>query len=128
MYKINNQGPGYSYMLPWKSSNCFSGHFSGILFCLYIKIFHPSINLSLIGMLSSKLVVLDVERFRHRKEIFIVKEFGNGTEDYLDCVSVLPQTSYDELTTQQKQSFSWSSKNLNGIDWEIGNYPYIHLT
>ena len=32
-----------SYMLPWKSSNCFSGHLSGILFCLYIKVFHPSI-------------------------------------------------------------------------------------
>ena len=43
IYEIYNQGPGYSYMLPWKSSNCFSGHLSGILFCLYIKVFHPSI-------------------------------------------------------------------------------------
>ena len=43
IYEIYKQGPGYSYMLPWKSSNCFSGHLSGILFCLYIKIFHPSI-------------------------------------------------------------------------------------
>ena len=43
IYEIYNQGPGYSYMLPWRSSNCFIGHLSGILFCLYIKIFHPSI-------------------------------------------------------------------------------------
>ena len=43
IYERYKQGPGYSYMLPWKSSNCFSGHLSGILFCLYIKIFHPSI-------------------------------------------------------------------------------------
>ena len=43
LYEIYNQGPGYSYMLPWKSSNCFSGHLSGILFCLFLKIFHPSI-------------------------------------------------------------------------------------
>ena len=61
-------------------------------------------------MLSSKTVVLNVEGFRHRKEKFIVKEFGICTEDYLDCVSFLPPTSYSELTTQQKQSFSWLSR------------------
>ena len=43
IYERYNQGPGYSYMLPWKSSNCFSGHLSGILFCLYIKVFHSSV-------------------------------------------------------------------------------------
>ena len=43
IYEICNQTPGYSYMIPRKSSNCFSGHLSGILFCLYIKVFHPSI-------------------------------------------------------------------------------------
>ena len=43
IYERCKQGPGYSYMPPWKSSNCFSGHLSGILFCLYIKVFHPSI-------------------------------------------------------------------------------------
>ena len=79
-------------------------------------------------MLSSKTVVLDVERFLHRKEKFIVKEFGICTEDYLDCVSFLPPTSYGELTTQQKQSFSWLSRNLHGIDWDIGYYFYIYLT
>ena len=71
--EMYNQGPGYSYRLPWKNSNCFSKHLSGILFCLYIKVFHPSI-FSFIGMLSSKTFVLDVEGFRHRKEKFIVKK------------------------------------------------------
>ena len=42
--------------------------------------------------------------------------------------SLLPPTSYSELTTQQKQSFSWRSRNVHGIDWSIGNYPYINLT
>ena len=79
-------------------------------------------------MLSSQTVVLDVEGIRHRKEKFIVKEFGICTADYLDCVSFLPPTSYSELTAQQKQSFSWLSRNLHGIDWDIGNYPYIYLT
>ena len=78
-------------------------------------------------MLSSKTVVLDVEGFRHRKEIFLFKEFGFCTEDYLDCVSFLSPTSYTELTAQQKQSFSWLSRNLHGIDCDIGNYPYIYL-
>ena len=67
-------------------------------------------------MLSSKTVVLDVEGFRHRKEKFTVNEFGVCTEDYLDCVSFLPPTSYSELTTQQKQSFSWLKRNLHGIN------------
>ena len=58
-----------------------------------------SINLSFIGMMSIKTVVLDVEGFRHRKENFFVKELGFCTEDYLDCVSFLPP-SYSELTTQ----------------------------
>ena len=79
-------------------------------------------------MLSRKMVVLDVEGFRHRKEKFIFKEFGICTEYYFDCLSFLPPTSYSELTTQQKQSFSWLSRNLHGIDWDIGNYPYIYLT
>ena len=50
--------------------------------------------------------MLDVERFRHRKEKFIVKELDVCTEDYLDCVSCLTPTSYSELTTQQEQSFN----------------------
>ena len=79
-------------------------------------------------MLSSKTVVLDVEGFRHRKEKIIVKEPGFGTDDYLDCVSFLPPTSYSELTTQQKQSFGWLTRNLHGIEWDTGNYPYIYLT
>ena len=79
-------------------------------------------------MLSSKTVVLDVEGFRHRKEKFIVKELGVFTDDYLDCVSFLPPTSYSELTTQQKQSFGWLTRNLHDNEWDTGNYPYIYLT
>ena len=43
-------------------------------------------------------------------------------------MSFLSTTSYSETTTQQKQSFSWLSRNLHGIDFDIGNYPYIYLT
>ena len=77
-----------------------------------------SVNFSFIGMLSSKTVVLDVEGFRHRKEKFIVKELGVCIDDYLDYVSFLLPTSYSELTTQQKQSFGWLTRNLHGIEWD----------
>ena len=46
-------------------------------------------------------------------------------------MSFLPPTSYtsySELTTQQKQSFGWLTRNLHGIEWDTGNYPYIYLT
>ena len=37
-YEFYELGPGYSYMLPCKINSCFSGHVTGILFCLYIKL------------------------------------------------------------------------------------------
>ena len=43
IYEVYNQRPGFSYMLPWKISNCFSGNSPGIFFCLQVMIFHPSI-------------------------------------------------------------------------------------
>ena len=79
-------------------------------------------------MLSSKTVVLDVEGFRHRKEKIIVKKLGVCTEDYLDCVIILPQTSYSELTTQQKKSFNCLTRNLHGVEWDTRNYPFNYLT
>ena len=127
IYEIYNQGPRYSYLLPWKSSNCFWRTFVRNIVLLIYKGF-SSFNFSFIGMMSSKTVLLDVEGFRHRKEKFIVKELGVCTDAYLDCVSFLPPTSYFELTTQQKQSFGWLTRNLHGIEWDTGNFPYIYLT
>ena len=79
-------------------------------------------------MLSSKTVVLDIEGFRHRKEKFIVKEFGICIEDYNDCVLFSPPSKFSDLTNPQKTSISWLSKNLHGLDWNSENYPYIYLT
>ena len=36
--ELYTEEPGYSYMLPWKLNSCFTGHLTGILFCLYIKV------------------------------------------------------------------------------------------
>ena len=72
--------------------------------------------------------MLDVEGFRHRKEKINFKEPGVCTEEFLDRVSFLPPTSYSDLTTQQKQSFSWLTRKLHGIECDTGNYPYFFLT
>ena len=75
-------------------------------------------------MLNSKTVVLDVERFRHRKKP-IVKDFGICTEGYLDCVLYLPPLSCSELTTHQEQSLSLLTRNLHKIKWETRDYPCL---
>ena len=67
IYELYSRGPGYSFMLPRKSINSFSGYLSGKLFLFIYKGF-SSVNFSFFGMLSSKTVVLDVERFRNRKK------------------------------------------------------------
>ena len=37
------KGPGYCYMIGRGPSCCLLGHVTGLLFCLYVKIFLPSI-------------------------------------------------------------------------------------
>ena len=78
-------------------------------------------------MPSSKRVVLDVENLCHRKEKFFVEKFGICKEDYFALISFLPPTSFSEFTTQQRQFFSWLSRNFHGIGWYRINYLYIYL-
>ena len=41
------KGPGYGYMIRRGPNSCLHSHVTGLLFCLYVKIFLPSIfNLS----------------------------------------------------------------------------------
>ena len=37
------KGPGYSYMIGRGPNSCLLGHVIGLLFCLYVKLFLPSI-------------------------------------------------------------------------------------
>ena len=37
------KGPGYCYMIGRGPNSCLLGHVTGLLFCLYVKIFLPSI-------------------------------------------------------------------------------------
>ena len=39
----SRKGPGYCYMIGRGPNSCLLGHVTGLLFCLYMKIFLPSI-------------------------------------------------------------------------------------
>ena len=39
----SNKRPGYCYMIGRGPKSCLLGHVTGLLFCLYVKIFLPSI-------------------------------------------------------------------------------------
>ena len=39
----SGKGPGYCYMIGRGPNCCFLGHVTGLFFCLYVKIFLPSI-------------------------------------------------------------------------------------
>ena len=68
----NGKGPGYSYMIGRGSISCLLGHVTGLLFCLYVKIFLPSILNSVHFQNSMSLSVLDIEL----TERDIIKELG----------------------------------------------------
>ena len=38
-----NKGPGYCYMIGRGPNSCLLGHVTGLLFCLHVRIFLPSI-------------------------------------------------------------------------------------
>ena len=38
----SGKGPGYCYMIGRGPNSCFRGHVTGLLFCLYVKLFLPS--------------------------------------------------------------------------------------
>ena len=40
---FDKQGPGYCYVAPSVPISCFFGHVTGLLFCLYVKIFASSV-------------------------------------------------------------------------------------
>ena len=57
----SGKGPGYCYMIGRGPNSCLLGHVTRLLFCLYIKIFPPSIFNLIDFRISMSLIVLDIE-------------------------------------------------------------------
>ena len=68
----SGKGPGYCYMIVWGPNSCLLGHVTGLLFCLYVKIFLPSVFNSVDFWNSMSCIVLDIEL----TEKNIIKELG----------------------------------------------------
>ena len=68
----SGKGPGYCYMTGRGPSSCLLGHVTELLFCLYLKLFLPSIFNSVEFWSSMSLIVLFIEL----TEKNIIKEPG----------------------------------------------------
>ena len=66
------KGPGYCYTIGRGPNSCLLGHVTGLLFCLYVKIFLPSIFNSVDFRSSMSCIVLDIELTDEN----IIKELG----------------------------------------------------
>ena len=66
------KGPGYCYMIGRGPKSCLLGHVTRLLFCLYVKIFLPSIFNSVDFWNRMSGIVLDIEL----PEKNIIKELG----------------------------------------------------
>ena len=80
------KGPGCCYMIGWGPNSCLLGHVTGLLFCLYVKFFLPSIFNSVDFWSSMSLIVLDVEL----TEKNIIKELGLFVKGSLQGFSFCP--------------------------------------
>ena len=66
------KGPGCCYMIGRGPNSCLLGHVTGLLFCLYVKLFLPSIFNSVDFWSSMSLIVLDIELTDKN----VIKELG----------------------------------------------------
>ena len=68
----SGKGPGYCYRIGRGPNSCLLGHVTGLLFCLYVKLFLPSIFNSFDFWTSMSCIVLDFEVADEN----VVKELG----------------------------------------------------
>ena len=68
----SGKGPGYRYMIGRGQTSYLRGHVTGLLFCLYVKIFLPSIFNSVGFWNSMSCIVLDIELTEKNR----IKELG----------------------------------------------------
>ena len=98
--------------------SCLLGHVTGLLFCLYVKLFLPSIFKSVDFWSSMSLIVLDIELIQKN----IMKELGLFIDGSLQQFSFCPPKTFKP----HKQT-TWNAKRLHGIAWSSGKLEYDKL-
>ena len=114
----SGRGPGYCYVIGRGPNSCLLGHVIGLLFCLYVKLFLPSIFNSVDFWISMSLVLLDTEL----TEKNTIKELGLFIDGSLQRFSFCPPKSF-----KPNKQTSWNTKHLHGIAWSGGKLDYEKL-
>ena len=114
----SGKGPGYCYMIRRGPNSCFLGHVTGLLFCLRVKLFLPSIFNSLDFWSSMSLIVLDVKLTDKN----IIRELGLYIDGSLQAFSLRPPKTFKP----NKQTTS-NTSHLHGIAWSSGKLEYEKL-
>ena len=114
----SGKGPGYCYIIERGPNSCLLGHVTRILFCLYVKIFQPSIFKSVDFWSSMSPIVLIIEL----TEKNIIEELGLYIDGSLQGFSFCPPKTFKP----NKQS-TWNTSHLHGIAWSIGKLDYDKL-
>ena len=114
----SGKGPGYCYMIGRGSCFCLLGHVTGQFFCLYVKIFLPSIFNCVDFWSSMSCIVQDIELTARN----IIKELGlfigGSVQGFSFC---LPKTFKPNKQT------TWNTSLLHGIAWISGKLDYDKL-
>ena len=103
------------YMIGREPNSCLLGHVTGLLFCLYAKIFLPSIFNSADFCNSMSLNVLDIELTGKD----IIEELALYIDGSLQGFSFCPTK-----TCQPNKQTTWNTSHLHGIAWSSGKLDY----
>ena len=99
-------------------NSCLLAHVTGLFFCLYVKIFLPSIFNSVDFWSSMYLIVLDIEL----TEKNIRKELGLFIDGSLQGFSFCPPKTF-----KPNKQTTWNTSHLHGIASSSGKLDYEKL-
>ena len=114
----SGKGPGYCYMIGRGPNSCLLGHVTGLLFCLYVNVFLPSIFNSVDLWSSMSWIVLDIEL----TEKNVIKELGLFIDGSLQRFSICPPK-----TSKHNRQTTWNTSHLHIIAWSSEKFDYIQL-
>ena len=103
--------PGYCHKNGRGRNSCLLGHVTGLLFCLYLKIFVPSIFNSVDFWSSMSLIVLNLELTGKK----VIKKLGVLFDGSLQWVSFCTPNTF-----KPNKQTTWNTSYLHGIAWSIG--------
>ena len=109
---------GYCYKIGRGPKSCLLGHVTGLLFCLYVKLFLPSIFKPVNFWSSISLIVLGIELNEKNRK----KKLGLFFDGSLKGFSFCPPKTF-----KPNKQTPLSTKHLHGIAWSSGKLYFEKL-